>query len=394
MHTHQSLVILSDLISFDTTSSESNYAMLEYITDYLKHQGVSCQWVPDPLLAKANLYASIGPSDKRGILLSGHTDTVPTSGQQWHYPSHQLSIEKGRAYGRGTSDMKGFIACVLAAVPQMCAANLQVPITLAFSYDEEIGCIGVRHMLDVLAQQPVKPLACIIGEPTNMQVAAVHKGKVSFKVSVKGKECHSGMAPLGVNAVNYAARLIVWLEQLALEKRDHGPFDENYDIPYSTVHTGSVEGGLALNIVPKDASFIFEIRNIATEDPQLLLDKLYAYSATLVQEMRQIDESCDIRFEMLSQYPGLAANNEDSQAAIEFVKQLAQDQQFASINFGTEGGLFSQHLGIPSVVCGPGSMAQGHKPDEYIELEQLEQCDAFLERLITALSQNSHPLSN
>ena len=394
MHSTESLNILSELIRFDTTSHESNLAMLSYIADYLQQHNVSCQLIRDPKQEKANLYAQIGPSDCAPVILSGHTDTVPTIGQNWHYPTHQLSIDNERAYGRGTTDMKGFIACVLAAVPQMCSAVLQTPIALAFSYDEEIGCIGVRHMLDVLSQQPIKPLACIIGEPTSMQVAGVHKGKIAVKVTVKGKECHSGMAPFGVNAVNYAARLIVWLEQLADKKRTLGPFDDNYDIPYSTVHTGTVEGGVALNIVPKAASFVFEIRNVAQEDPKQLIDQFTQYCQTLIKQMQEVDDQCDIQLEVLTQYPGLASDHCDSQAAIRFVKELAQEQQSASINFGTEAGLFSKHLGIPSVVCGPGSMEQGHKPDEFIELSQLSHCDAFLTRLITALCEQGSPLES
>ena len=384
MH-NNSLAILSDLIRFDTTSCQSNFEMLEYIEKYLQQHGVSCQWVRDPLLPKANLYACIGPVDQRAIMLSGHTDTVPTTGQNWHYPTHQLTLENNRAFGRGTTDMKGFIACVLAAVPKMCHADLKTPIALAFSYDEEIGCIGVRHLLDQLSAQPLKPLACIIGEPTSMKVAGSHKGKIAIKVTVKGKECHSGMAPLGVNAVNYAARLIVWLEQLADKKRTQGPFDHDYEIPYSTVHTGTVEGGVALNIVPKVAHFVFEIRNVAQEDPLKLVEQFKQYCQTLIEQMRVIDEQCDIQLETLTEYPGLASDHCDSQAAIQFVKQLAQEHQSASINFGTEAGLFSKHLGIPSVVCGPGSMEQGHKPDEFITLDQLEHCDVFLTRLITAL---------
>ena len=393
MHQNQTLNILDKLISFDTTSCHSNLAMLDYIADYLQQHGVSSQLVRDPVQPKANLYAKIGPADGAAVMLSGHTDTVPTTGQNWHYPSHQLSIEKDHAYGRGTTDMKGFIACVLAAVPKMQAADLQIPIELAFSYDEEIGCIGVRHMLAVLAEQPVKPVACIIGEPTSMQVAGAHKGKIAVQVNVTGKECHSGMAPLGVNAVNYAARLIVWLEQLALRKAQHGPFDHNYDIPFSTVHTGTVNGGLALNIVPKQASFVFEIRNIAAEDSQVLIDEFKAYVQSLITQMREIDANCDIQLQVLTQYPGLSSDSRDSQAAIAFVKQLAQDQQSANINFGTEAGLFSQQLGIPSVVCGPGSMEQGHKPDEFIELDQLTSCDGFLSRLIEALSDKDFQLN-
>ena len=281
--------------------------------------------------------------------------------------------------------MKGFIAAVLASVPQMQATPLCTPIHLAFSYDEEIGCVGVRKLIENLKDQSIKPAICIIGEPTSMQVVTSHKGKIAAKVSVIGKECHSGMAPLGVNAIHYAARLIHWLEQLAQQKQQSGPFDPSYDIPYSTVHTGTVKGGQALNIVPNLCEFSFEIRNIASEDPLQLLADFTAYAQNLITQMHEIDEACDIHIELTTQYPGLSTS--ETEDVVTYVRNLAQSFDKANINFGTEGGLFSQVLNIPTVVCGPGSMAQGHKPDEFITAEQLSQADLFLHKLIQSLRQ-------
>ncbi|MGB1238263.1 MAG: acetylornithine deacetylase [Pseudomonadales bacterium] len=378
------LEILTRLIAFDTTSCNSNLKLMAYVQGYLDSHGVASELVYDEAGGKANLYATIGPADKAGVMLSGHTDTVPVTGQNWHFDPYQLTERDGLYYGRGTCDMKGFIAVVLAAVPEFVIADLHTPIHLAFSYDEEIGCIGVRRLIDTLAEQPIKPALCIIGEPTSMKVVSAHKGKLAARVSVKGKECHSGMAPQGVNAVNYAARLIVWLEQLATQKQTEGPFDHSYDIPHSTVHVGTVSGGTALNIVPKAASFDFEIRNVAEEDPLELMTHFQAYVNELQREMQQRDGQCAIDIEILTEYPGLSTT-EDAQA-IEFVRRLAQSDEPASINFGTEGGLFSTRLGVATLVCGPGSMEQGHKPDEFIASEQLERCEAFTARLIAELS--------
>jgi len=317
-------------------------------------------------------------------MLSGHTDTVPVIGQNWTVEPYQLSEHNGRYYGRGTADMTTFLAVALSAVPAMQQANLHTPIHLAFSYDEEIGCVGVRRLIDTLQNHPLKPAICIIGEPTSMRVVTAHKGKLAARVTVKGKECHSGMAPLGVNAVNYAARLISWLEQLALTKKTEGPFEDGYDIPYSTVHTGTVSGGTALNIVPNHCEFVFEIRNIAAEDPRTLLAEFRSYVDQLIAEMREVDEDCDIQIDITTEYPGLSTA--DDEEVVSFVRGLTSNSERGNINFGTEGGLFSQVLGIPTVVCGPGSMDQGHKPDEYIEAEQISQCEAFMARLINQLS--------
>lgn len=377
------LEILSKLIGFDTTSANSNLELMDFIQAYLKEYGVDSQLVYNQEQSKANLYATIGPATKTGVLLSGHTDTVPVTGQSWSKPPYQLSEESGRYYGRGTADMKSFIAVVLAAVPEMTERELHTPIHLAFSYDEEIGCLGVRRLIDTLSQHPLKPAICIIGEPTSMQVVTAHKGKLAARVTVTGKECHSGMAPLGVNAVNYAARLITWLERLAQLKRNEGPFEEGYDIPYSTVHTGTVNGGTALNIVPRHCTFLFEIRNIAAEDPRQLLARFQDYASSLEKEMRSVSPECAIQVEITTEYPGLSTASDE--AAVAFVRALTEDGTPGNINFGTEGGLFSQVLGIPTVVCGPGSMDQGHKPDEFIHASQLEKCEAFIRRLVSRL---------
>ena len=377
--------ILSKLIAFDTTSSESNLALMHYVQSFLSEHSVESRLVYNQEKTKANLYATLGPQDKAGVMLSGHTDTVPVTGQNWTQPPYKLSKLNDRYYGRGTSDMKGFVAAVLASVPQIQANELHTPIHLAFSYDEEIGCVGVRKLIENLKEQTIKPAICIIGEPTSMQVVTSHKGKIAATVKVIGKECHSGMAPMGVNAINYAARLIHWLEQAAIQRKLAGPFDSNYDIPYSTIHTGVVQGGQALNIVPNFCDFTFEMRNIAKEDPFQLFEEFKTYANQLITEMREISEACDIQIELITQYPGLSTS--ETEDVVSYVRNLAQSQEKANINFGTEGGLFSQELNIPTVVCGPGSMDQGHKPDEYIEAFQLAQCDIFLKRLIQSLQQ-------
>ncbi len=376
--------ILERLISFDTTSANSNLELLNYIRTWLHDHGVASRLVFSEDEAKANLYASIGPEDKAGIMLSGHTDTVPVTGQNWSRDPYCLSREDDRLYGRGTADMKGFIAVVLAAVPELTKRRLHTPVHLAFSYDEEIGCIGVRRLIDTLKDQPVRPAICIVGEPTSMKVVTSHKGKLAARVTVRGKECHSGMAPLGVNAVNYAARLVCWLEELARDKALNGPFEEGSEIPHSTVHTGTIQGGTALNIVPNHCSFLFEIRNIAADDPRQMLDRFKAYTEELVLEMRRKSPETGIDIDITTEYPGLKTT--DDIEAIDFVRSLTHSGEDGSVNFGTEGGLFSSELGISTVVCGPGSMEQGHKPDEFIRISQLEQCEAFMARLMDRLT--------
>ncbi|KGE77357.1 acetylornithine deacetylase [Halomonas salina] len=376
--------LLAELVAFDTTSDRSNLPLITFIEAYLARHGVASRRVTDATGEKANLYATIGPVDRPGVMLSGHTDTVPVTGQAWRVDPFRLTGEGERLYGRGTADMKGFLAAVLAAVPMMVEADLAVPVHLAFSHDEEVGCVGVRTLLADLAHQPVRPAACLIGEPTSMRPATAHKGKIAVRLHVRGKACHSGMAPEGVNAIHAAARLAAWVEETAAAKALRGPFDARFAIPHTTLQVGTIQGGAALNIVPQDCRLDIEIRNVAEDDPEALLGELMAFAASLEAEMRETSPEAGIRLERLSDYPGLSMD--DEHVLVAFILSLLDSSELERIGFGTEGGLFQQQLGIPTLVCGPGSMAQGHQPDEFVTLDQLARCQAFLTRLIEALS--------
>jgi len=376
--------LLAELVAFDTTSDRSNMPLIEFVEGCLERHGVSSRRVPDASGEKANLYATIGPADRPGIMLSGHTDTVPVTGQTWTVEPFRMTGEGERLYGRGTTDMKGFLAAVLAAVPSLVDADLAVPVHLAFSHDEETGCLGVHTLLDDLAHQPVHPAACIVGEPTSMRVATAHKGKVAVRLHVRGKACHSGMAPEGVNAIHAAARLATRVAETAAGKASHGPFDDRFAIPHTTLQVGTIEGGTVLNIVPQDCRLDVEIRCVPEEDPETLLGELMTFAASLETEMRATHPESGIRLERLHDYPGLSMP--DDHALVDFILSLLDDRGRERIGYGTEGGLFQRELGIPTVVCGPGSMAQGHQPDEFVTRDQLARCEAFLDRLIAALS--------
>ena len=263
MPSSESLEMISKLISFDTTSRDSNMGLISYIQDYLSGLGIESTLVPNEDRSKANLYATVGPADKAGIMLSGHTDVVPVDGQNWDSDPFNVIEKDGKLFGRGTSDMKSFIALVLVALPKAMERGLDTPLHLAFSYDEEVGCVGVRPMIDMINGLPIKPRMAIIGEPTSLQVITGHKGKRSYAAHVRGLEAHSSLAPQGVNAIEYASRLITHLQSMARDLQNGGPFDELYDVAHTTVHTGVIQGGTALNIVPKDCHIQFEFRYIA-----------------------------------------------------------------------------------------------------------------------------------
>tara|TARA_A100001391_G_scaffold129690_2_gene88845 strand:- start:593 stop:1783 length:1191 start_codon:yes stop_codon:yes gene_type:complete len=375
--------LLDQLIAFDTTSHRSNLPMIDFIESWLARHDVSSHRVMDTSKEKANLYATIGPDDRRGVMLSGHTDTVPVTGQTWQTPPFKLTRDGARLHGRGTADMKGFLACVLAAVPEMVAAELVVPVHLAFSHDEEVGCLGVRTLIADMANYPCPPAACIVGEPTSMRLATTHKGKLAIRLNIEGKACHSGMAPEGVNAIHVAAQLIGHVARTANEKSLNGPFDNRYTIPHTTLQVGMIQGGAALNIVPQHCQLDIEIRTVPSEDPETLLDGILSLAASLEGEMQALYPGSAIRMERLGAYPGLSMKDDDDLVGI--LLTLLDDQKLERIGYGTEAGLFQQALGIPSLVCGPGNMAQGHQPDEYITQEQLNKCSAFLRRLITQL---------
>ena len=385
MASADSRALIETLVGFDTVSAKSNLALIEFLEGRLAEHGVEARLVHDDTGHKANLYATIGPRDRPGVLLSGHSDVVPVEGQDWSGDPFMVREADGRLYGRGTADMKSFLAVAFAYLPAMVASDLKTPIHLAVSYDEEVGCLGVRRLLDVLNGLPVKPAMCIIGEPTGMRVVVGHKSKLAYRVHVRGLECHSSLAPQGVNAVDYAAELVVFLRRLARREAEVGRRDDAYEVPTTTIHTGTIAGGTALNIVPKDCRFEFEIRNLPEEDPEPLVEEVRRFARDeLEPEMRRTSEACAIAFEALSGYPGL--DTDPDEAVVSFVKSLTGANRHAKITFGTEGGLFQRTAGIPTVVCGPGEIAQAHKPDEWIALDQVEACERFMERLIERLS--------
>ncbi|HEY0287284.1 MAG TPA: acetylornithine deacetylase [Pseudomonas sp.] len=375
--------LLASLIGFDTTSRESNLQLIEFVRDYLTRLDVPCELIFNDDRSKANLFATLGPDDRPGIVFSGHTDVVPVDGQPWTVTPFELTEKDGKLYGRGTADMKGYIACVLAAVPKLLAAPLRMPVHIALSYDEEVGCLGVRSLLAELEQRPHKPLLCIIGEPTELKPVLGHKGKLAMRCDVHGAACHSAYAPQGVNAIEYAAELIGELGRIGSRLRAPELHDVRFDPPFTTVQTGVISGGKALNIVPADCRFDFEVRALPAQDPREVAEQLERYAEQeVLPRMLAVEAGSAIRFSELSAYPGLATDAQ-SQAA-QLIAQFCGSSEFTTVAFGTEGGLFDA-IGIATVVCGPGSMDQGHKPDEFVSIEQLDACDAMFERIVLAL---------
>jgi len=376
--------MIERLIAFDTTSRNSNLELIHYVRDYLAGLGVTAELVHDAEGRKANLYATLGPTDRPGIALSGHTDVVPIDHQDWTRDPWLVSEHDGRLYGRGTSDMKSFIAVALAHAPRFLESGLTTPLHLCFSYDEEVGCKGVPHLLEFLARQPLRPAMCIVGEPTEMKVITGHKGKTSIRCHVRGKEAHSSLAPYGVNAVNAAARVVGHLADMAARKAAEGPFDNDFDVPYTTVHTGTIEGGTQLNIVPGHCRFEFEFRYLPQDDPDRLLAEVQRYAeSALAPAMQAVDPATGFAWEQMAGFPGL--DLAPGAEVIELAKALSGGNATGKVAFGTEAGLFDCN-GIPAVVCGPGSIDQAHKPDEFIALEQVALCERFMDRLEDRLS--------
>lgn len=380
--------ILADLIGFDTTSRNSNLELIRYVEDYLSQHGVQSTLVHDDSGHKANLYATIGPAELGGVMLSGHTDVVPVDGQRWASDPFVLERIDDKVFGRGSADMKGFIACVLEWVPEMVAASLATPIHIALSYDEEVGCIGVRRLLDLMEKMPVVPSMAIIGEPTNMEIVVAHKGKRGIRVNVRGASAHSAYPTEGVNAIEVAAQLIAHISEVQQDIEKNGPFDPGYRVPHTTLHVGTVRGGTALNIVPNECSFDFEIRHLPEHEIDPLIDTIQGYARDKLEPtMRLKNPDCGIDFTELFGYPALFTAPDAPVVA--FVRSLLEcDRAVEQISFGSEAGLFSRRIGIPAVVCGPGSILQAHRPDEYVSIEQLETCRTMLRRLVGSLSRN------
>lgn len=378
---------VKQLVSMDTTSRVPNLGLIEMVRDTLASRGIISTITHDRCDGWANLFATVPAHDgstNGGIVLSGHTDVVPVDGQQWESDPFVPDIRNGRLYGRGTCDMKGFIGVALALLPEMQAAKLVKPIHFALSYDEEIGCAGAPLMIADLINRGVNPSGCIVGEPTSMQPVIAHKGINVYRCSVRGHATHSSLTPKGLNAIEYAARLICYIRDIADRFRSDGPFDNLYDVPFTTAQTGTIHGGSAINTVPAECWFDFEFRNLPTLDPVRILAGIQDYALeTLLPQMRREHPDAAIEFSKIAVAPGLDASE---QAAItRFVRALTADQDKRKVAYGTEAGLF-EHAGIPSVVCGPGNIEQAHKQNEYVDLAQLASCEQFLRKLIGGIS--------
>jgi acetylornithine deacetylase len=382
--TRTSIHYLEKLIGFPTVSRDSNLDLIDFVRGELEAAGARCSIIASEDGRKANLLATIGPADRPGILLSGHTDVVPVEGQAWTYGPFTMARSNGRLYGRGSADMKGFIACVMALFQTARGRRLHTPVSLACSYDEEVGCIGVRRLLEMMEKMPVVPRFCIVGEPTSLQVVTAHKGKVGMHVLCKGLEAHSALAPLAVNAVYLASDLIAELRTIQKQIAATGTKDGEYDIPYTTVHAGNIAGGEVINIVPNRCRFDYEIRHIPQDDPAEIVGRIADAARRIRSEARRTFEGADIVFTPAGGYP--AMDTPPDSEVVSFMKSITGGNSTGKISFGTEGGLFQQRLGIPTVVCGPGNIAVAHKPDEYIEEAQLNACDAILARLLESVS--------
>lgn len=376
------LDILDRLVAFPSVSADSNLAITDYIEGFLEERGATVHRIPDETGRKAGLFARIGPVGE-GILLSGHTDVVPVAGQDWSADPFKLRREGGRAYGRGTTDMKGFLACMLAAADRAAQAPLKEPLKLAFSWDEEVGCLGIPQMLPQLTQTIGKPRLCIVGEPTQMQLALGHKGKVALRATCHGTAGHSAMAPEFLNALHLAADFIAGLRMLQDNLTANGAREPGYDLPFATVHAGRLVGGTALNIVPDRAVIDFEFRYPASQPPDPIRAAIDALAETVAAPHRPAFPSARIEVETVSAYPGLGTAADS--AATRLMQSLLQSDAAIKVAYGTEAGHFSA-AGIPAVVCGPGNMDQGHKADEFIETDELAACDALCDRIIAHLS--------
>ena len=376
----EALQLIRTLVAFDTVSRNSNLGLIEWVRDRLRGQGADCRLTYDATGGKANLFATLSPGRKPGLVLSGHTDVVPVDGQPWDTNPFDAQIRDGRLYGRGTADMKSFIAVALANVPAFMAAEGDASFHLSLSYDEEIGCVGVRSLLRDLEASGIQPAGCIVGEPTSMRAIIAHKGKREYRCCVRGREALSALTPQGVNAIEFAALLIAHIRSLAARLAAEEARDTAFVVPHTTLNTGTIKGGIATNVVPRDCEFTFDLRYLPGTDPDWLFGEVERYAQqTLLPQMREISADADISFAMKANTPGLSIA--PSHELVALAQALADSRSaVGKVDYGTEAGLFSR-AGIPTVVCGPGNIEQAHKPNEYIELAQIAQCEAFMRGL-------------
>ena len=380
------LAEVTDLITFDTTSRDSNLPLIDHVESRLQAAGITSQRIPNPEGTKANLLATIPAADGTttgGIVLSGHTDVVPVDGQDWSSDPFTPEIRDGRYYARGSADMKSFVGVILSRLEQLTAAKLREPVHLAFSYDEEVGCVGAIDLVKAITAAELAPRGCIVGEPSSMRVIRGHKSMNVFRVDFHGVAAHSSLTPEGVNAIAYASEFVAFVHAVAAEFRTEGPFDEAYVVPYTTVTANTFTGGIAVNTIPAEASVQFEFRSLGSVDRQSLIARFRAEAERLGRAMAAENADTGVDFAIEAEAPGCETPHD---AAIVSLAAnwggIATDDK---VTYGTEAGLFSE-AGIPTVVCGPGDIAQAHAPDEFIELEQIAACESFIDALIVDLS--------
>ena len=384
----ESLEMIEKLVSFDTTSRDSNLGLIEWVRDWLQQLGVESSLVYNKEKNKANLFATIhgkaGKLTTPGIVLSGHTDVVPVDGQAWDTDPFKATIKDGRLFARGACDMKGFIGTALAMTPRFVAAGLKAPIHFALSYDEEVGCVGVRGLIEQLTREKFKAAGVIVGEPTSMQVITAHKGKRSFRCTVHGKEAHSALTPQGVNAIEYAAQIITYIRHVADRMGQLEPRDNGFDVPFTTLQTGTIKGGTATNIVPAQCVFDWEFRYLPGANPDAIEREVRGYAESLLPAMKRVSAEAGIEITQSSDAPG--SYLADTHAVTQLAIALARNDKTAKVAYATEAGLFEK-AGLPSIICGPGSIEQAHKPNEYCDLAQIAQCEAFMDRFLVNMCQ-------
>ena len=393
-HTTQNAVTAADLaalpliekwVSFASVSRDSNLPIIEWTRDWLRSHGIDSRLSHDDSGKKANLWATLPAHDGEtrlgGLVLSGHTDVVPVDGQPWDTDPFVAQVIGDRLYGRGVTDMKSFGATALMMVPELLRRKLKRPLHLAFSYDEEVGCVGVHRLIADMTAQGCKPAGCIVGEPTGMQVVIAHKGKHAYRTSVRGFEAHSSLTPLGVNAVEIACEFVSHLRSMHRTLAVEGPFDPVYDVPHTTIHTGVIAGGTALNIIPRDCEVTWEIRHHHMNDPEALFAQAKAFADGLVPAMRAVAPDTGIAHTLKSVLPGFATAADSDIAMLCFAcAGVAPESGAGKVSFGTEAALFAR-AGVPAIVCGPGHIAQAHQPNEWVALDQLAGCERFMRRL-------------
>lgn len=382
--------ILKRLIACPTVSRRSNLELLDAVEAMMRPAGVRCERFVSDDGQQANLWTSIGPERPDGVVLSGHCDVVPVEGQAWTTNPFILTLTEGRYFGRGTADMKGFLAVAIHAMLHAASRPLRLPMLLAISYNEEIGCLGVRGLLKGLRARSHRPALCIVGEPRGMRIATGHKGKRALRADCHGHSSNSALAPQALNALHLGAALIDRLRARQDNLEARGARDPGYDIPYSTLHVGMMSGGTALNVVPNLRELDFEIRNVAAHDPDTIVEQIVADAEAIAAPWRNCFPEARIEIEDVLGYPGLDTPTDVPAVALLGVL-LGQDDPPIKVSFGTEGGLFHRYLGLPVLICGPGHIAQGHKPDEFISAAQLEECAAFLAALVDALEEGTAP---